>query len=69
MPDDTHSALSHGRPLPFALRVGAEWIEFDEISELDRGPGYFWTRGPLTGDLCVTANGLDVQFSDIGAST
>jgi hypothetical protein len=56
-----------GRPLPFVLRVAAEWVDFDDITELDDGSGYFLRRGRLTGNLVVTTGGLDIEFSDIGA--
>jgi hypothetical protein len=54
------------RPLPFTLRVAVEWSEFKDVAEFDDGSGYFLRRGRLTGDLVVTAGGLDIEFCDIG---
>lgn len=50
------------RPLPFVMRVAAEWQNFEEGDSVL----LFQGRAPLTGDLSVTADGSDVQFSDIG---
>lgn len=57
------SAGSGDRPLPFVVRVAAEWVE---PSELDDAALLYRERTPLTGNLDVTARGGDVQVSDIG---
>lgn len=65
-PKEHAGARSDDRPLPFVLRVAAEWIDFQDITELDDGTGYFIKKGHLTGALSVTSDGRDVTFTDIG---
>ena len=53
------------RSLPFVLHVAVQWTEFEDISELDDGAGYFIKRGRLTGGLTITSHGCDLTFSDV----
>lgn len=54
------------RPLPFALRVAAEWISIEEAPRDDDGQYLFRQRALLTGNLVLTSAGSDVSFSDMG---
>ncbi len=57
------------RPLPFVLRVAAEWTDIKDLPGPSDGALFFRDRVSLTGDLSTTGDGLDVQFSDIGAGS
>lgn len=61
---------NEGEPsvLPFVARVAAEWIDLAEATSTSDPALVFRQSAPLTGDLAVTANGNDVQFSDVGFS-
>jgi hypothetical protein len=54
------------RALPFVVKVAAEWLNFDDAAEIDDGAFFFRDRTRLTGVLVNTADGADVNFSDIG---
>ena len=53
----------HDRPLPFVMRVAAEWTR---AANADDGALVYRKRARLTGELATTATGRDVTFSDIG---
>jgi hypothetical protein len=53
------------RPLPFVVRVGANWIDKNDHSHFYEAV-FYRERTRLTGDLSATSHGKDVQFSDIG---
>ncbi|MBA3450535.1 MAG: hypothetical protein H0T18_04915 [Chloroflexia bacterium] len=57
------------RPLPFVLRVAAEWTNIEDLPGPNDGVLFFRKRISLTGDLSSTEDGLDVQFSDIGVGS
>ena len=55
------------RPVPFVLRVAAEWRDLEEVSDSTQdGVLIYRERALLTGDLSSTRNGGDVTFSDLG---
>lgn len=53
-------------PLPFLVRVAAEWVHVTETEFQSDSALVFRDRARLTGDLSATCDGKDVQFSDIG---
>ncbi|MGB8507371.1 MAG: hypothetical protein WCD76_03120 [Pyrinomonadaceae bacterium] len=53
------------RPLPLVLRIAAKWIEMDEAPRAGDGALFFRERAALSGELALTDNGQDVQFSDL----
>ena len=53
------------RPLPFVLRVAARWSSFDELPHASDGQLFFRRKAPLTGQLALTSDGADLQFSDL----
>jgi hypothetical protein len=56
------------RPLPFVLRVH-RWVDVRDAPGPGEGiPIMFRRRAGLTGDLTLTQNGGDVQFTDIGVA-
>lgn len=63
----SHAGTRTKRPLPFVLRVAAEWSAFKEHPDAGDGVIFFQRRMALTGDLALTKKGADVQFSDLGA--
>jgi hypothetical protein len=63
---DPGAAAGDDRPLPFALRVAAEWMSIDEAPRDDDGQYLFRHRAALTGDLALTGGGRDVSFTDLG---
>jgi len=54
-------------PLPFVVRVAAEWISWDQAPKESDGVLLYRRRASLTGTLVLTQNGEDVQFSDLGS--
>jgi hypothetical protein len=54
------------RPLPFVLRVAAEWMDIEEAIDVDDRALFFRDRASLTGEVLATSGGADVEFSDIG---
>ena len=57
---------SDDRPLPFVLRVAAEWFDMENAPGPQDNALFFRARAALTGDVSVTSLGRDVQFSDLG---
>jgi hypothetical protein len=57
------------RPLPFILRVAAEWIDIDDSPGPDDNEIFYRKRARLTGFAGVTAAGDDVHISDVGLSS
>jgi hypothetical protein len=57
------------RPLPFVLRVAAEWVNVQDAARLHDDALFFRRRTRLTGTLWTTSDGNDVEFSDIGLTT
>jgi hypothetical protein len=55
-------------PLPFFLRVAAEWKDIDEFHQEEEMIGRYMRRAPLTGAVAFTGLHEDVQFSDLGVT-
>jgi hypothetical protein len=64
MVDPPTPAEADDRPVPFVLRVAADWVPVEDVSGAQAL--FFRDRVPLTGTLSVTSDGRDVQFSDVG---
>lgn len=62
---DAATDSDEGRPLPFILRVAAEWIDIDDDSRLYEAV-FFKQRMKLTGNVHATSAGEDVCFNDLG---
>jgi hypothetical protein len=58
--------MDNERPLPFVLRVAGEWVPIEKLPDHRDEVLLLQSRANLTGSLCLTAGGTDVQFSDIG---
>ena len=58
---------TNDRPVPFTIRVAADWTNLDDEDGLDDDEFHFWIgRARLTGGLSTTSGGQDLQFSDLG---
>jgi hypothetical protein len=66
MVDPPTPAEADDRPVPFVLRVAADWVPVEDASGAHHEALFFRDRVPLTGTLSVTSDGRDVQFSDVG---
>jgi hypothetical protein len=65
-PEAAAAVSPDNRPTPFVLRVAAHWGGIADWSGATDGPILVRRRAPLTGCLASTADGGDVQFSDLG---
>lgn len=63
---DPAATDSGARPLPFVLRVAAEWMSIDDAPRDDDGQYLYRLRALLTGDVTLTSAGGDVSFTDVG---
>jgi hypothetical protein len=64
VPDQT-AQNTGDRPVPFMLRVAAEWMPPEEVPGPEDGALFVRSRALLTGDLALTDEGGDLQFSDV----
>jgi hypothetical protein len=53
------------RPLPFIVRVAAEWMDWEQAPREDDGVLWFRRQALLTGNVAVTGKDKDIQFSDL----
>lgn len=56
------------RPVPFILRVAAQWHDLETAPGPQDDAIFFRRRARLTGTLASTHAGTDLQFSDLGLS-